>query len=52
MHVEVEFASMSPSRADHFAEVMRQLPVVSLVRLRLAGLEQSSSVGNLLIRRE
>jgi hypothetical protein len=34
MHVEVEFASMSPSRADHFAEVLRQVPVVSLVHLR------------------
>jgi hypothetical protein len=34
MLVEVEFASMSPSRADHFAEVLRQVPVVSLVHLR------------------
>ncbi len=36
MHVEVEFSALSPSRADHFAEVMRQIPVVSLVRLRRA----------------
>jgi len=36
MHVEVEFAAMIPTQADHFAEVLRQLPVVSLVRLRLA----------------
>jgi len=38
MHVEVEFADLNPTRADHFAEVMRQMPVVSLVRLRLAAL--------------
>ncbi len=38
MHVEVEFSALSPSRADHFAEVLRQLPVVSLVRLRRAAL--------------
>jgi len=36
MHVEVELSALSPSRADHFAEVMRQMPVVSLVRLRWA----------------
>ena len=36
MHVEVEFSALCPSRADHFAEVMRQMPVVSLVRLRRA----------------
>ena len=36
MHVEVEFAALSSSRADHFAEVLRQMPVVSLVRLRRA----------------
>ena len=35
MNVEVEFTSMIPARADHFAEVLRQLPVVSLVQLRL-----------------
>jgi hypothetical protein len=36
MHVEVEFPALSPSRADHFAEVMRQIPVVTLVHLRRA----------------
>ena len=33
MHVEVELPAVSASRADHFAEVLRQMPVVSLVRL-------------------
>jgi len=34
MQVEVEFSGLSPAKADHFAEVLRQMPVVSLVRLR------------------
>jgi len=34
MHVEVEFSGLSAAKADHFAEVLRQMPVVSLVRLR------------------
>jgi len=34
MHVEVEFSGLCPAKADHFAEVLRQMPVVSLVRLR------------------
>jgi len=33
MHVEVGFSGLSPAKADHFAEVLRQMPVVSLVRL-------------------
>jgi hypothetical protein len=43
MHVEVEFPALSPSRADHFAEVLRQMPVVSLVRLRRAVLLEEAS---------
>ncbi len=33
MHVEVEFSGLSAAKADHFAEVLRQMPIVSLVRL-------------------
>jgi len=33
MHVEVELPGLGGARADHFAEVMRQMPIVSLVRL-------------------
>ena len=36
MHVDVEFAEIGVSRAEHFAEVLRQLPIVSAVHLRLA----------------
>jgi len=36
MHVEVEFAEIEASRADHFAEILRQLPIISAVHLRLA----------------
>ena len=36
MHVEIEFAAIDRSRAEHFAEVLRQLPIVSMVHLRLA----------------
>lgn len=36
MHVDVEIAEIAASRADHFAEVLRQLPIVSAVHLRLA----------------
>jgi len=36
MHVEVEFAEIDASRADHFAETLRQCPLVSAVHLRLA----------------
>jgi hypothetical protein len=42
MHVEVEFSALSPARADHFAEVLRQVPVVSQVRLRRAALSGDS----------
>ena len=41
MHVEVEFSALEASRADHFAEVLRQLPIVSLVRLRRGVLQES-----------
>ena len=34
MHVEVELPALSSARADHFAEVLRQMPVVSRVGLR------------------
>jgi len=36
MHVEIELADIGAARADHFAEVLRQLPIVSAVHLRLA----------------
>jgi hypothetical protein len=36
MHVEVQFAEIEASRADHFAEQLRRLPIVSAVHLRLA----------------
>lgn len=36
MHVEVEFTEIEASRADHFAEALRQFPIVSAVHLRLA----------------
>lgn len=36
MHVEIEVAEIAASRADHFAELLRQLPIVSAVHVRLA----------------
>ena len=36
MHVEVELAEIEASRADHFAEMLRRLPIVSAVHVRLA----------------
>lgn len=36
MHVEIEVAEIEAARADHFAEMLRQLPIVSAVHLRLA----------------
>ena len=38
MHVDVEFDEIEASRADHFAEILRQLPLISAVHLRLASL--------------
>ncbi len=33
MQVDIAFAALERSRAEHFAEVLRQLPIVSMVDL-------------------
>lgn len=36
MHVEIEVAEIAPTRADQFAEILRRLPIVSAVHVRLS----------------